>query len=209
MNLDVLLTALQVLVTVLMAGIGVEMANKPPATLSARNWYRALFVIFGAMLCSITIWQAERTTSAQAEALRASSETALKSERDLGYLKGQLAGLGNLLVSVVDKIGKTRGDKPLMASTPKVSTPLTVPVPPPPPPAPTAAMLAETLKSKLDKCDVNGDGRVDILDNQEVVNQVLGNIPRTPAGDINGDGVYNVLDVQAVVNASLGGGCPY
>jgi len=54
-------------------------------------------------------------------------------------------------------------------------------------------------------CDVNGDGVVNVLDVQLVVNQILGVL--TPTSDINGDGVVNVVDLQLVVNAVLGLGC--
>jgi hypothetical protein len=38
-----------------------------------------------------------------------------------------------------------------------------------------------------------------------ILSQVLNTA--TPANDLNGDGVVNVLDVQIVINAVLGQGC--
>ncbi len=54
-------------------------------------------------------------------------------------------------------------------------------------------------------CDMNGDGIVNVIDVQLLVDQALGIFPAT--GDINGDGSVNVVDVQLVVNAVLGLGC--
>lgn len=51
--------------------------------------------------------------------------------------------------------------------------------------------------------DVNGDGQVNVLDLQTVVNAILGG---QNTADANGDGQTNVLDLQTVVNAILGGG---
>lgn len=52
-------------------------------------------------------------------------------------------------------------------------------------------------------CDINGDGRLNVIDVQLCVNQVIGVAPCTNA-DINHDGVCNVLDVQKLVNGVLG-----
>jgi hypothetical protein len=58
------------------------------------------------------------------------------------------------------------------------------------------------------RCDVNGDGAVDVLDLQLVVNAVLG-IQGYGAGDINGDRNVDVLDLQLLVNVILGAAsCP-
>ena len=54
-------------------------------------------------------------------------------------------------------------------------------------------------------CDINGDGKVNVLDVQLLVNQTLGILPAT--GDIDGDGRVVVTDVQLVVNAALARGC--
>jgi hypothetical protein len=56
-------------------------------------------------------------------------------------------------------------------------------------------------------CDLNGDGVVNVVDVQLIINEALGVIP--PIHDLNGDGVVNVADVQLVINAALGLGCVY
>ncbi len=50
--------------------------------------------------------------------------------------------------------------------------------------------------------DVNGDGKVDILDVQLAINAALGVINLSKA-DINGDGKVDILDVQLAINAAL------
>ena len=55
------------------------------------------------------------------------------------------------------------------------------------------------------QCQVTGDGTVNALDVQAIVNEALGVAP--PINDLNQDGVVNVVDVQIVVNAALGLGC--
>jgi hypothetical protein len=57
-------------------------------------------------------------------------------------------------------------------------------------------------------CDVNGDGAVNVIDLQLVVNAVLG-VPGATSGDINRDSRIDALDVQLLVNVILGtNACP-
>ena len=49
------------------------------------------------------------------------------------------------------------------------------------------------------KGDVNGDGKVDDADIQEVTNIITGD-SENPNGDVNGDGKVNVADIVAIVN---------
>ena len=52
--------------------------------------------------------------------------------------------------------------------------------------------------------DLNGDGRVDVSDVNEIINMMLGKKEQTGAGDVNGDGKVDISDVNAVINAMLG-----
>ena len=52
-------------------------------------------------------------------------------------------------------------------------------------------------------CDVNGDGVVDVVDVNEVINCVLGKKTLATA-DVNGDKSVDVVDVNAVINSVLG-----
>ena len=54
-------------------------------------------------------------------------------------------------------------------------------------------------------CDVSGGTSPGIADVQRMINEALGTI--LPNQDLNGDGVVNVVDVQIVMNAALGLGC--
>jgi hypothetical protein len=51
--------------------------------------------------------------------------------------------------------------------------------------------------------DINGDGSVNAVDVQSVINGVLGTAP-TVDTDVNDDGQDNAIDVQLVINAALG-----
>ncbi len=53
------------------------------------------------------------------------------------------------------------------------------------------------------RCDINSDNRIDILDVQGVINQILGDSDQSN-GDINRDGNIDILDLQLLVNVILG-----
>jgi hypothetical protein len=53
--------------------------------------------------------------------------------------------------------------------------------------------------------DLNGDGSINIIDLQSLINMVLGKIPVNIAiGDVNKDSQINILDAQYLVNLILG-----
>jgi hypothetical protein len=54
--------------------------------------------------------------------------------------------------------------------------------------------------------DINGDGVVDAVDIQLVINAALGLDVAPFDADINGTGKVNAVDVQLVINAALGHG---
>ena len=56
-----------------------------------------------------------------------------------------------------------------------------------------------------DACNVTGDQTTSLADLLMVINEALGTAP--PTQDPNGDGVVNVLDIQKVINALYGLGC--
>jgi uncharacterized repeat protein (TIGR01451 family) len=57
----------------------------------------------------------------------------------------------------------------------------------------------------LSACAVNHGGNTTVTDVQEMINEALG--IAKPAHDLNGDGVVNSVDVQLVVNSMMGMGC--
>jgi len=54
-------------------------------------------------------------------------------------------------------------------------------------------------------CDVNGDGAMNVVDMQIMIDEALAMIP--PIDDLNGDSAVTIADVQIVINAALGKGC--
>jgi hypothetical protein len=52
-------------------------------------------------------------------------------------------------------------------------------------------------------CDINGDGQVNVVDTQLLINVVLG-AACSGSCDVNGDGRVDVLDLQKIVNVILG-----
>jgi hypothetical protein len=64
--------------------------------------------------------------------------------------------------------------------------------------------VSATIPSQTSKCDANGDGTINAVDLQVLINVILGT--RTPAAgnDLNGDGSVDVLDLQILCNVILG-----
>jgi hypothetical protein len=74
--------------------------------------------------------------------------------------------------------------------------------------SPDSGTVGTVLFSELElsnRCDVNQDGREDLLDVQSVTNEALG--VTTAVHDLNGDGAVTVVDVQMVIGAVLGAPC--
>jgi hypothetical protein len=59
--------------------------------------------------------------------------------------------------------------------------------------------------SALSPCDVNQDGKTNVLDVQMMINEALGKLAGT--NDLDGDKIVNVVDVQIVIDAALNLGC--
>ena len=68
---------------------------------------------------------------------------------------------------------------------------------------PTVTLHYRNGNTDLVSGDINGDGVVDILDINAVINNMLGDDTEI-AADINKDGVVDIFDVNEVVNAMLG-----
>jgi hypothetical protein len=73
-------------------------------------------------------------------------------------------------------------------------------------PSNSATTISLTPPSLANKCDLNGDGKVDVSDVAAAENQMLGKTACTTA-DLNGDGKCLVNDLQSVITAALGGAC--
>jgi hypothetical protein len=83
------------------------------------------------------------------------------------------------------------------------------------PVCPTFAPITGTICVRsAQKCDVNGDGRADVVDIVRMINCIMCPIPEgcctpeeTARGDCNGDGVINVTDVICCIRQILGSEC--
>jgi hypothetical protein len=65
MNLDLALLIASITLTILLAGVGVEMANNPPSSCKSKWTYRSIFIILGTFLIGVTIWQGKRNMKEQ------------------------------------------------------------------------------------------------------------------------------------------------
>jgi hypothetical protein len=69
----------------------------------------------------------------------------------------------------------------------------------------SASMAGGFTVSSLSPCDVSLQGTTGVTDVQQMINEALGAV--FPGNDLNGDGRVNVVDVQIVIGAALGLGC--
>src|ERR1035437_8453236 len=113
MNPDLLIPLLLILVTVLISGVGIEMANTPPTSKKAKWIYRAIFASLGLTLCGLTYLQAARAAAQQVEAKKESTQAAIKSAGELGDMKGQLTSLSNLMANALTEFGRRTTDPSL------------------------------------------------------------------------------------------------
>ncbi|MBN1504437.1 MAG: T9SS type A sorting domain-containing protein, partial [Candidatus Eisenbacteria bacterium] len=85
------------------------------------------------------------------------------------------------------------------------------------PVCPTTAPITGTVCVRpAQKCDVNGDGRADVVDIVRMIQCIMCNVPEgccTPdeiaRGDCNGDGVLNVTDVVCCIRRILDSRCQW
>ncbi len=61
-----------------------------------------------------------------------------------------------------------------------------------------------TIAAAATGCDINGDGAVDALDVQALVNIILGKVASTPAADLNRDNKVDQLDLDLLTGVVLG-----
>jgi hypothetical protein len=65
MNLDLALLLAAIIFTILLAAVGVEMANNPPTSKKAKWAYRTAFIVLGLLLIGTTYWQGQRNIDEQ------------------------------------------------------------------------------------------------------------------------------------------------
>ncbi len=65
--------------------------------------------------------------------------------------------------------------------------------------------ITEMVTPPAVSCDLNGDGAVNIIDVQRIVNEALGLLQA--ADDLDHDGRISIVDVQIEIGAALGWAC--
>jgi hypothetical protein len=70
----------------------------------------------------------------------------------------------------------------------------------------TSSVLTVTYAGSAVSCDLNGDGKVNVLDVQLATNQTLG-YAACGSADVNGDSKCTVIDIQRIISTSLGAAC--
>jgi hypothetical protein len=100
MNLDLALLLASIVFTILLAAVGVEMANSPPTSRAARWIYRSVFIVLGGLLVGTTYWQGKRNIDEQNK-LKTAAETQEKKLDDrYGEIKSQYDRLDGKLGTI-------------------------------------------------------------------------------------------------------------
>jgi hypothetical protein len=108
MTIDIILTVMQVVVGLLLAGVGIEMANNPPQTTKQKWIYRSVFIVLGIFATGITLGQAVKASRDQQEAKRigdnerqVAQQDRLERVKEVGNLQGQLQSMQQVLGHVL------------------------------------------------------------------------------------------------------------
>ena len=91
MNLDIALQIISIALTVLLAYVGVEMANHPPTCNKQRWKYRIIFSVLGLMLIGINWWQSSRNAHEQLVAKQDAVEEQRRIEAQYNQVQGKPA----------------------------------------------------------------------------------------------------------------------
>lgn len=90
MNWDIALPMVSLLLTVLLAYIGIEMANRPPTSSIAKWIYRSIFTLIGALLLVVNYRQAVRSINEQARIRTDANTEQRKIEAQYNQVQGTL-----------------------------------------------------------------------------------------------------------------------
>jgi hypothetical protein len=96
-NPDILIPVLLIIATLLISGVGIEMANNPPTSRKAKWVYRVIFAVLGLTLCGLAYLQADRAATQQAQARTEAHTTEVSNAREMGILRGELTNTENLM----------------------------------------------------------------------------------------------------------------
>jgi hypothetical protein len=96
MALDIGLVVLSALITACLAGVGIEMANHPPANDRQRLKYRLSFIGLSVVLIICTLWQSVRNTKAQEQIHQEARDEQRRQDQQYSDLKAKLDLIASL-----------------------------------------------------------------------------------------------------------------
>jgi hypothetical protein len=96
-NLDLALLVLSIILTVLLALVGVEMANNPPTTAKHKRIYRSVFITIGFFLIVVTYGQGVRNGNEQQRLRTDASDRQGELEGRLNQMQGKLNNIENFV----------------------------------------------------------------------------------------------------------------
>jgi len=101
-NLDIALQIVSIVLTVVLAGIGIEMANNPPSPADkVKKWrYRGWFIFVGLLLVSVNYWQAARNAAEQLAIKKKAEGEQEKIEAKFKEVKTQYDNVQGQLTSI-------------------------------------------------------------------------------------------------------------
>jgi hypothetical protein len=111
-NLDLALLLASIILTILLAAVGVEMANNPPTSSKARWVYRSAFIVLGCFLVGTTYWQGMRNINEQD---RLKNDAHLREEK-LQQQNGQIQGKLNAIEQYVANLTTSSDTKQIAAA---------------------------------------------------------------------------------------------
>jgi len=93
MNWDIALQTTFVVLTVLLAWVGIEMANRPPTTNTQKWAYRSAFILFGLLLVRVNYVQSKRNIDEQTRIRNDANRDQQKSDAQYNQVKQQLGDI--------------------------------------------------------------------------------------------------------------------
>jgi uncharacterized protein YlxW (UPF0749 family) len=93
MNWDIALPMTSIVLTVLLAWVGIEMANKPPTTNTQKWAYRSAFILFGSLLVGVNYVQSKHNVDEQTRIRNDANREQQKIDAQYNQVKQQLADI--------------------------------------------------------------------------------------------------------------------
>jgi hypothetical protein len=99
---DTILTVISVVITTLMAGVGIEMANNPPSSPKGRRIYRSIFAALGVGLVVVSVVISVRTDHERLQAEQRANAAQMETNGKLQFVTGTLSTIGELMKGIRD-----------------------------------------------------------------------------------------------------------